>query len=109
MQGAKGSATSLVIPPFPGITMDLLDQFYEVVKTKENIADVMWLPHSSVFYVREALRQRAGITFDLKAVYDAMYELGACHPNDYGIPAWYQRKWMRCTKKRKPYLPKDII
>lgn len=89
-------------------TMELLEAFYSVVRSKININDAIWLPHSSVVYVREAIFNRTGEWFPLQQVHKAMYWEGGLHPSDYGIPLWYQRKWMRKTHKTKPVFIQGI-
>ena len=51
-------------------TDNVLDAFYEAIRT--NTLDKLHIPHSDVFYVRNAVEAFYGRKFSLKQVEDAM-------------------------------------
>ena len=51
-------------------TDNVLDAFYEAIRT--NSLDKLHIPHSDVFYVRQAVEAHYGRSFTLKHVEDAM-------------------------------------
>ena len=51
-------------------TDDVLSAFYEAIRT--NTLDRLHIPHSDVFYVRQAAEAHYGKKFSLKHVEDAM-------------------------------------
>lgn len=51
-------------------TDDVLSAFYEAIRT--NTLDRLHIPHSDVFYVRQAVEAYYGKKFSLKHVEDAM-------------------------------------
>ena len=51
-------------------TDDVLSAFYEAIRT--NNLDRLHIPHSDVFYVRQAVEAHYGKKFSLKHVEDAM-------------------------------------
>ena len=51
-------------------TDDVLSAFYEAIRT--NKLDRLHIPHSDVFYVRQAVEAHYGKRFSLKHVEDAM-------------------------------------
>jgi hypothetical protein len=81
--------------------MGILEQFYNCLKNDTTSFSKVHVPHSSVFYVKGALEARLGQEFTIEQVEKAMYAEGFLHPNDYGIPRWYQRKWMKRKSKKQ--------
>ena len=51
-------------------TDNVLEAFYEAILT--NSLDKLHLPHSDVFYVRNAIESRTGERYTLKHIEDAM-------------------------------------
>ena len=51
-------------------TDNVLDAFYHAIRT--NTLDRLHIPHSDVFYVRQAVEAHYGRSFTLKHVEDAM-------------------------------------
>jgi|TARA_R100001510_G_C7641522_1_gene199125 hypothetical protein len=48
----------------------VLEDFYRAIK--ENRLDTLHIPHSDVFFVRSALRERTGHTYPLQQIESAM-------------------------------------
>jgi len=61
-------------------TDNVLDAFYEAIRT--NSLDRLHIPHSDVFYVKQAVEAHYGRTFTLKHVEDAMRAEGWKEPNE---------------------------
>ena len=61
-------------------TDNVLDAFYEAIRT--NSLDRLHIPHSDVFYVRQAVEAHYGRKFTLKHVEDAMRAEGWKEPNE---------------------------
>ena len=55
-------------------TEDVITCFYEAVRT--NTLDKLHIPHSEVFYVRNAIEARTGQKYTLKRIEDAMIAEG---------------------------------
>ena len=51
-------------------TDDVIENFYEAIRT--NTVSKLHIPHSDVFYVRNAIEARTGERYTLKHVEDAM-------------------------------------
>lgn len=74
--------------------MKILEGFYRAFR-----ADSPWntpfthIPHSNVWFVRSAIREKLGIELDLDTVEDLLYEEGMAKVSDYGIPSWYVKKY----------------
>ena len=61
-------------------TDNVLDAFYEAIRT--NSLDRLHIPHSDVFYVRQAVEAHYGRSFTLKHVEDAMRAEGWKEPKE---------------------------
>ena len=61
-------------------TDNVLDAFYEAIRT--NTLSRLHIPHSDVFYVRQAVEAHYGRSFTLKHVEDAMRAEGWKEPNE---------------------------
>ena len=61
-------------------TDNVLEAFYEAIRT--NSLDKLHIPHSDVFYVRQAVEAHYGRSFSLKHVEDAMRAEGWTEGND---------------------------
>ena len=62
---------------------NVLEEFYKALASEdEGRLRRVHIPHSSVFYVREALYQRTGIKYTLQEVERAMYEEGHLSKKD---------------------------
>ena len=55
-------------------TDDVLTAFYDAIKN--NTLDRLHIPHSDVFYVRNAIEARTGQKYTLKRIEDAMIAEG---------------------------------
>jgi hypothetical protein len=51
-------------------TDDVIENFYEAIRT--NTVSKLHIPHSDVFYVRNAIEARTGERYTLKHIEDAM-------------------------------------
>lgn len=62
---------------------DVLEEFYKALADEdEGRLRRVHIPHSSVFYVREAIHQRTGVKYTLQHVERAMYEEGYLDKQD---------------------------
>ena len=62
---------------------NVLEEFYKALANEdEGRLRRVHIPHSSVFYVREAILQRTGIKYTLQHVERAMYEEGYLRKED---------------------------
>ena len=61
-------------------TDNVLEAFYDAIRT--NSLDKLHIPHSDVFYVRQAVEAHYGRSFSLKHVEDAMRAEGWTEGND---------------------------
>ena len=61
-------------------TDNVLEAFYDAIRT--NSLDKLHIPHSDVFYVRQAVEAHYGRSFSLKHVEDAMRAEGWSEGND---------------------------
>jgi len=61
-------------------TDNILDAFYQAIRT--NSLDRLHIPHSDVFYVKQAVEAHYGRSFTLKHVEDAMRAEGWKEPNE---------------------------
>ena len=61
-------------------TDNVLEAFYDAVRT--NSLDKLHIPHSDVFYVRQAVEAHYGRSFSLKHVEDAMRAEGWSEGNE---------------------------
>ena len=61
-------------------TDNVLDAFYNAIRT--NSLDKLHIPHSDVFYVRQAVEAHYGRSFSLKHVEDAMRAEGWTEGNE---------------------------
>lgn len=62
---------------------NVIEEFYKALADEdEGRLRRVHIPHSSVFYVREAIFQRTGIKYTLDHVERAMYEEGHLHKKD---------------------------
>ena len=61
-------------------TDNVLEAFYEAIRT--NSLDKLHIPHSDVFYVRQAVEAHYGRSFSLKHVEDAMRAEGWTEGNE---------------------------
>jgi hypothetical protein len=62
---------------------NVIEEFYKALASEdEGRLRRVHIPHSSVFYVREALFQRTGIKYTLDHVERAMYEEGFLSKKD---------------------------
>ena len=61
-------------------TDNVLEAFYAAIRT--NSLDKLHIPHSDVFYVRQAVEAHYGRSFSLKHVEDAMRAEGWTEGND---------------------------
>lgn len=65
------------------ISDNVLEEFYKALADEdEGRLRRVHIPHSSVFYVREAILQRTGIKYTLHEVERAMYEEGHLSKRD---------------------------
>lgn len=65
------------------ISDNVLEEFYKALADEdEGRLRRVHIPHSSVFYVREAIYQRTGIRYTLDHVERAMYEEGHLNKRD---------------------------
>ena len=89
-------------------TDNVLDAFYEAIRT--NSLDRLHIPHSDVFYVRQAVEAHYGRPFTLKHVEDAMRAEGWKEPNELTFRAMIivchvanNAMCMTITDNRGPY------
>ena len=61
-------------------TDNVLEAFYDAIRT--NSLDKLHIPHSDVFYVRQAVEAHYGRSFSLKHVEDAMRAEGWSEGNE---------------------------
>ena len=61
-------------------TDNVLEAFYDAIRT--NSLDKLHIPHSDVFYVRQAVEAHYGRSFSLKHVEDAMRAEGWTEGNE---------------------------
>jgi len=62
---------------------NVLEEFYKALANEdEGRLRRVHIPHSSVFYVREAILQRTGVEYTLQHVERAMYEEGYLKKED---------------------------
>ena len=62
---------------------NVLEEFYKALANEdEGRLRRVHIPHSSVFYVREAILQRTGVKYTLQHVEKAMYEEGYLKKED---------------------------
>jgi len=62
---------------------NVLEEFYKALANEdEGRLRRVHIPHSSVFYVREAILQRTGVKYTLQHVEKAMYEEGYLRKED---------------------------
>ena len=61
-------------------TDNVLDAFYDAIRT--NSLDKLHIPHSDVFYVRQAVEAHYGRSFSLKHVEEAMRAEGWTEGNE---------------------------
>jgi hypothetical protein len=62
---------------------NVLEEFYRALAAEdEGRLRRVHIPHSSVFYVREAIYQRTGIKYTLHEIERAMYEEGHLSKKD---------------------------
>lgn len=62
---------------------NVLEEFYKALADEdEGRLRRVHIPHSSVFYVREAIYQRTGVKYTLNHVERAMYEEGYLRKED---------------------------
>ena len=62
---------------------NVIEEFYKALADEdEGRLRRVHIPHSSVFYVREAIHQRTGIKYTLNHVERAMYEEGYLKKED---------------------------
>jgi hypothetical protein len=62
---------------------NVLEEFYKALANEdEGRLRRVHIPHSSVFYVREAIYQRTGVKYTLQHVERAMYEEGHLSKHD---------------------------
>ena len=64
-------------------TDNVLDAFYDAIRN--NTLDKLHIPHSDVFYVRQAVEAHYGRSFTLKHVEDAMRAEGWSEGNDNDV------------------------
>lgn len=83
--------------------MGILEKFYDHLAEKPG-SQLVHLPHSSVFYVRAAIEENLGVRLDPYDVERLLYEEGLLKAKDYGIPAWYRRKYF-AHEVPPPYKP----
>ena len=70
-------------------TDNVLEAFYDAIRT--NSLDKLHIPHSDVFYVRQAVEAHYGQSFSLKHVEDAMRAEGWTQTRNYS-------KWKKWNK-----------
>jgi len=62
---------------------NVLEEFYKALANEdEGRLRRVHIPHSSVFYVREAILQKTGVKYTLQHVEKAMYEEGYLKKED---------------------------
>ena len=62
---------------------NVLEEFYKALASEdEGRLRRVHIPHSSVFFVREAIHQRTGVKYTLQHVERAMYEEGYLRKED---------------------------
>jgi hypothetical protein len=62
---------------------NVLEEFYKALADQdEGRLRRVHIPHSSVFYVREAIHQKTGVKYTLNHVERAMYEEGYLRKED---------------------------
>lgn len=77
--------------------MSILDEFYEIMKVDPikhiGVTRNINIPHSSVFYIRAVIERDLGTKLHVYEVERILYEEGMLPAKDYGIPAWYRKKY----------------